>query len=88
METSRVSTARHQEPPQGKALPSVALIAGEGLRYDIYHPDLVLVGQRDLVIGLPGADDPTVYDGLVRVPLVHVVALEDIATAASSNGAA
>jgi hypothetical protein len=54
------------------------IIASEGLHYDIHHPDLVLVGQRDVVIGLPGADDPEIYDGVVRVALVHVVALEEI----------
>lgn len=62
------------------------IIAGEGLRYDIYHPDLVLVGVRDLMIGYPSSYNPTIYDGVVRVALVHVVALEEIA--ASSNGPA
>jgi len=63
------------------------IIASEGLHYDIYHPDLVFVGQRDLMIGFPGPDDPTIYDGVVRVALVHVVALEEIPTPTSSNGA-
>jgi hypothetical protein len=60
------------------------VIASEGLRYEIHHPDLVLVGQRDLVIGFPGSENPTIYDRLVRVALVHVVALEDITAPASS----
>jgi len=54
------------------------IIADEGLRYDIRHPDLVLVGHRDLAIGFPGPDNPGVYDQLIRVALVHVVALEDL----------
>jgi hypothetical protein len=56
----------------------VRIVASEGLHYDIYHPDLVLVGRRDLTIGYPGADNPTIYDQVVRVALVHVVAMEDI----------
>jgi hypothetical protein len=63
------------------------IIADEGLRYDIRHPDLVLVGQHDVVIGHPGASDPAIYDRLVRVALVHVVALEEVSPA-SSNGPA
>jgi hypothetical protein len=63
------------------------IVASEGLRYDIYHPDLVLVGQRDLTIGLPGLDNPTIYDRVVRVAIVHLVGLEDLpAPAASANG--
>jgi hypothetical protein len=64
------------------------IIVSEGLRYDVHHPDLVLVGQRDLSIGFPGRDNPTIYDRLVRVALVHVVGLEDISTPASTSDAA
>jgi hypothetical protein len=65
------------------------IVGSEGLRYDIHHPDLVLVGQHDLVIGYSTPDRPSVYDRLVRVALVHVVALEDIpAQPTATNGPA
>ncbi|HMC65325.1 MAG TPA: hypothetical protein VKI65_10335 [Gemmataceae bacterium] len=54
------------------------IIASEGLRYDIRHPDLVFVGARDLMIGSPAPDNPTIYDQVTRVALVHIVALEDL----------
>lgn len=63
----------------------VRLIASEGLRYEIHHPDLVLVGERDLIIGFPGPGSPSIYDRVVRVAIVHLVGLEDI-TAPSANG--
>ena len=67
----------------------VRLVASEGLRYDIYHPDLVLVGQRDVTIGFPGAENPTIYDRVVRVAIVHLVDLEDPpASTPSANGPA
>jgi hypothetical protein len=53
------------------------IVVSEGLRFDIKHPDLVLVGRRDLMIGTPDPTTPTIYDRIVRVALVHVVALED-----------
>jgi hypothetical protein len=63
------------------------IVVSEGLRYDVYHPDLVFVGQRDFMIGFPGPDDPTIYDKVIRVALVHVVGLEDLpAQDKSSNG--
>jgi len=50
------------------------------LRYDINHPDLVLVGERDLVIGHPSPGNPRVYDRLTRVALIHLVGIEELPT--------
>ncbi len=66
----------------------VRFIASEGLRYDVFHPDLVFVGQRDVMIGFPSPQSPTIYDRVVRLALVHLVGLEDIPAAATpANGA-
>ena len=65
----------------------VRIVASEGQRFDIFHPDLMLVGHRDLTIGFPGPDNPSVYDRVTRVALVHVVALEDLPAPSTSNGA-
>ena len=69
---------------------SVRLVVSEGLRYDIYHPDLVFVGRHDIMVGFPAPDSPTIYDRVVRVALVHIVALEEIPSPASptANGPA
>jgi hypothetical protein len=65
------------------------IMASEGLRYDIHHPDLVLVGQRDLTIGFPSPENPAIYDRLVRIALLHLVGLEDLpAPAPATNGPA
>jgi len=65
------------------------LIVSEGRQYDIHHPDLVFVGQRDLMIGFPSPDRPTVYDQVIRVALVHLVGIEEISQpTASANGPA
>ncbi len=65
------------------------IIASEGQQLDIPHPDLVLVGRRDLTIGFASPDSPTIYDRQIRVALVHIVALEEIPGAKTSgNGQA
>jgi hypothetical protein len=62
-------------------------IVSEGLRYDINHPDLVLVGERDLMIGFASAARPTVYNRVIRVALVHLFGMEDLpARTPSANG--
>lgn len=69
----------------------IRLIVSEGLRYDIYHPDLVFVGTRDLMIGFADPDRPTVYDRVIRVAFVHLVGIEDLPVPASppwTNGVA
>ncbi len=60
------------------------IIASEGSRYDIQHPDLVLVGERDLTIGFPSPHHPTLYDRVIRVPIIHIVGLEDLPTPAET----
>ncbi len=63
------------------------ILVSEGQRFEIHHPDLVLVGKRDLTIGFASPDSPTVYDRQIRVALVHVVALEDLpVTGSTVNG--
>jgi hypothetical protein len=76
-----------QERLREKPFRPFRIIVSEGLSFDIRHPDLVFVGRRDLMIGFPGPDNPTAYDRVTRVALVHVIALEDLPTPASpGNG--
>ena len=63
------------------------IVGSEGLRFDIFHPDLILVGAHDMMIGHATPARPTVYDRVTRLALIHLVALEDIPVAAvPSNG--
>jgi hypothetical protein len=54
------------------------VIASEGLRYDIVHPDLVMIGERDIAIGIGSPHHPEIYSRLIRLALVHVVGIEDL----------
>ena len=63
------------------------IIAIEGLRYEIRHPDLVMVGVDSLMIGYASPESPTIYNKLIRVALIHIVGLEDLApTPTEMNG--
>jgi hypothetical protein len=62
------------------------IIASEGLRYDINHPDLILVGRHDVMVGFPDPASPTIYDRVIRVALVHVVGLEELQTSTTATG--
>ncbi len=60
----------------------VTTSAGE--TFDITHPDLVWIGNRSLMIGLPMRTRPDVFDRYVEVALMHVTSIEDLPTAESA----
>ena len=55
-----------------------------GAAYDVRHPELVMIGVRELQIGLPSRQDPAVYDDWVCVPLLHVSSIEQISAPGAS----
>ena len=60
-----------------------------GEEFDIFHPDLVLVGQRDITIGTASKRNPATYDDQTRVAIMHMTMLEDLpmpSSQAKSNG--
>jgi hypothetical protein len=46
--------------------------------YDVFHPDLVLVGRRFLMIGLPSTENPTQADQVTRVAMIHITEVRDL----------
>lgn len=55
----------------------VRIVTTTNQTYDIYHPDLLLVAQRFLVVGTPSSEDPSLADLVTRVALVRVTELRD-----------
>jgi hypothetical protein len=69
----------------------VRIVTSSGERYDVYHPDLVMVGRRYLIIGTASQENPTQFDRESRVAVLHVADLQDLPAAvqpSGSNGAA
>lgn len=56
------------------------IVTSTGERYDVFHPDLILVTRRFLEVGTPDSDNPSVADMVTRVALVHIVELRDLPT--------
>ncbi len=52
----------------------------DGTQYTIRHPDLVLVGLRSAVIGIPAAGKKAIYERYETVALSHVVKLLPVET--------
>ncbi len=56
----------------------IRIVTSTGQTYDIYHPDLVLIARRFLVIGMPSADNPSQAEQVTRVAVLHVTELRDL----------
>jgi hypothetical protein len=64
------------------------VIMSSGDKYDIRHPDLVLVGKRHLFVGTASEDNPTMFDRSSLLSVLHVAAVEALPTesAPGNNG--
>jgi len=64
------------------------LIVTEGASYEVRHPELLVVGHREVFIGLPALQTDELFDTSVLVDLLHVVRLEPLPVPGSAQGAA
>ncbi len=67
-------------------MPLSALNLTDGRTFDVRHPNLMMVGARTFVVGIPqqGVDDP-LYERSVTVSLLHVVSMEPLETSAAAQ---
>jgi hypothetical protein len=66
------------------------IITSAGEHYDVHHPDMIMVGRRLVVVGTASAKNPSVFERLAQLSILHLAAIEDLAagTTAGSNGEA
>jgi hypothetical protein len=62
------------------------IVTSTGQTYDVYHPDLVMVGRRALIVGTPSPENPTVFDQVTRITMLHVTELRDLPTPVPPTG--
>ena len=62
------------------------LVTTTGESYDIYHPDLIMVGRRSVIIGTASAENPSQFEQVTRVAILHVTELRDLPIPAQSTG--
>ena len=63
----------------------VRLSTSAGEIFDITHPDLVLVGRRDVTIGIADPDEPSIYDRQVRVSILHLTTMTDLPVSSQAH---
>lgn len=56
----------------------VRFVMSSDQNYDVYHPDMVMVGRGFLIIGLPRSDNPSEPEQVTRVGILHVTEMKDL----------
>ena len=54
------------------------IVLSTSQNYDVYHPDLIMVGRRSLIIGTASAENPAQFEQVTRVAILHVTELRDL----------
>jgi hypothetical protein len=56
----------------------VRLVIRSGQGYEITHPNLVLISKHSLIIGIPCDDDPSLIEGVNRIAVPEITAMQDL----------
>lgn len=71
---------------RAKPFVPVRIVTSSGQSFDIYHPDLILIGRRSLEVGTASNENPKHYERVTCVAIVHVTALEELPSPVSPSG--
>lgn len=72
---------------KGHPFTPTRIVTTTGQTYDVYHPDLVLVGRQFLIIGTPSQENPSHAEQATRVALLHITEMQDLPSPAQpGNG--
>jgi len=82
MFTSDDINARIKDRP---FVPLRIIISG-GQTFDVYHPDLLMIGRRALIVGRASTEDPAQFEQVTRLAIMHIIGLEDLPIPALPSG--
>ena len=54
------------------------IVMTDGAGFDIRHPDLLMVGERSAVVGVPRSPQDALYERTIKVDLRHVIRIEPL----------
>jgi len=56
----------------------VRFVTTTGQTYDVYHPDFIMIGRREMMIGTASAANPAAFEQVTRVSLLQVTEMRDL----------
>ena len=58
----------------------------DGRAYDVYHPEMCMVGKRSVTIGITAQPTDVLYDRTIKLDPLHILRLEPLAAGTPKNG--
>jgi hypothetical protein len=74
MFTAQIIRARVRQQP----FRPFQVVTSSGERYDVLHPELMLVGRNAIHVGTPTREDPAIFETSSYVAILRITALEDL----------
>jgi hypothetical protein len=62
------------------------IVTSAGEKFDIHHPDLIMIGRSAIMIGTASTENPAHFEQVNRVAIMDVTALEDLPIPAPPTG--
>jgi hypothetical protein len=56
----------------------VLILTSGGPTYDVFHPDLIMIGRRSITVGTTSSDRSWQYEHVSRIAILHITAIEDL----------
>lgn len=64
----------------------VRFTRSSGETIDVYHPDLIMVGIRDVTVGINQNSHRPFYTDVTRLAIMHITAMTDLPVPVSPDG--
>lgn len=64
----------------------LSIATSDGEKFDVHHPDLVMVGRRWVLVGTASRKSPAYAELVTRIAMIHITALEDLPAAPKHRG--
>ena len=58
----------------------------DGKTFDLYHPEMCMVGHRSVTIGISAQPTDELYDRTIKLDTLHIIRLEPLAAGSPKNG--
>lgn len=56
----------------------IRIVTSSGETIEVRHPDLIMIGQRSVTVGIGTPEDQEFYDRQAYVSILHIAAIEDL----------
>jgi hypothetical protein len=62
------------------------ITTSSGEVFDVYHPEMIFVGRREIEIGTPTRDDPTIFEDVTNVAIMHITSIRNLPSRKRRDG--